>query len=368
MASLHTTVGGVALECCIYNASGPRTGSIEALAKIGSSRAGAVLSKSATLQGQDGNPLPRYKEMPLGSGRCVGSINSEGLPNKGINYYISDAAVAAGADFGKPYILSISGLSLANNLEMLSRAATVPLISAIELNLACPNLPDKPIIAYDFGQLESVLTEVHNLGIFVRKPLGIKLPPYFDMPHFKECAAVLNKFPIKFVTCTNTIGNALVVDWETEQPLIAPKGGFGGLAGGFIKHTALANVKQMRQLLRPEIDVVGVGGVCSGKDAFEHILCGATAVQVGTCHWTEGASCFDRIARELETIMLEKGYKTIDEFRGKLRAYEKARANKKLTFSAPVAGDFGSIRTDVLAKVIALLLAIIAALIFDRMT
>lgn len=71
---------------------------------------------------------------------------------------------------------------------------------------------------------------------------------------------------------------------------------------------------------RLDIDVVGVGGVASGKDAFDMILCGAKAVQVGTCHWTEGPSCFDRISNELEEIMREKGYNCIEDFRGSLKS------------------------------------------------
>jgi len=84
---LRTSIAGIELESCIYNASGPRTGSIEALAKIAKSKAGAVLSKSATLLKQDGNPLPRsINKVSLGEKYCEGSINSEGLPNYGIDY------------------------------------------------------------------------------------------------------------------------------------------------------------------------------------------------------------------------------------------------------------------------------------------
>lgn len=87
MPKLSTTVAGIPLDCCIYNASGPRTGSIEALEKIGESKSGAVLSKSATKLKQDGNPLPRFvNKVTLGDGYCEGSINSEGLPNAGIDY------------------------------------------------------------------------------------------------------------------------------------------------------------------------------------------------------------------------------------------------------------------------------------------
>jgi dihydroorotate dehydrogenase len=85
--SCSTIISGIPLDCCVYNASGPRTGSVEALLKIGESKSGAVLSKSATLIKQDGNPLPRFvNKVALGDKYCEGSINSEGLPNFGIDY------------------------------------------------------------------------------------------------------------------------------------------------------------------------------------------------------------------------------------------------------------------------------------------
>ena len=141
MASLTTSVAGLELDCCIYNASGPRTGLKGALEGIAKSSAGAVLSKSATLIGQTGNPNPRYKEVDLGSDSCPGSINSEGLPNKGIDYYIAEDIVNMVNEYNKPYIISLSGLKLKDNLEMFRRAMEVDGIAAIELNLACPNVP-----------------------------------------------------------------------------------------------------------------------------------------------------------------------------------------------------------------------------------
>lgn len=84
---LRTKVAGFDLDCCIYNASGPRTGTVEALAKLGESKSGVILSKSATLEAQKGNPLPRFvNKIELGPGLCDGSMNSEGLPNEGIDY------------------------------------------------------------------------------------------------------------------------------------------------------------------------------------------------------------------------------------------------------------------------------------------
>lgn len=229
----------------------------------------------------------------------------------------------------KPYIVSLSGLSLADNLQMLQKVLDTEGVSAIELNLACPNIPGKPIIAYDFDQLETVLKAVTALPRFDKYPMGVKLAPYFDLPFYDKVAAILVKYPIKYVVSINTVGNSLFIDFENECESIAPKQGLGGLGGGFVKHTALANVRMLRSKLdelgRTDIDVVGVGGVKSGRDAFELILCGAAAVQVGTCHWTEGCGCFDRIAGELEAIMRKKGYNSLADFRGKLKPYTKAQ-------------------------------------------
>lgn len=196
-----------------------------------------------------------------------------------------------------------------------------------------------------------------------------------DGPHFEKAASVLNKYKgmVNYVASINTIGNAFAVDVAAEMPVISSKGGFAGLSGKAVKFTALANVRKMRELLDPSIDVVGVGGVESGEDAFEMILCGAAAVQVGTCHWTEGPKCFDRICDELKVIMAEKGYNSVDDFKGKLKPWSKegaaiARAAKKArqakegregdaTAVAKGGGDVYMILTHVLAIVVAVLLA-----------
>ncbi len=54
--------------------------------------------------------------------------------------------------------------------------------------------------------MDNVLEAVTAHPAFGSKPLGIKLAPYFDMPHFQKAADILNKYPIRYVVCTNTIG------------------------------------------------------------------------------------------------------------------------------------------------------------------
>ena len=95
-----------------------------------------------------------------------------------------------------------------------------------ELNLSCPNVPGKPQIAYDFETTDRILAEVFA---YFTKPLGIKLPPYFDIVHFDQAAAIFNKYPLKFVNCVNSIGNGLYI--EDESVVIRPKNGLVGLVG-----------------------------------------------------------------------------------------------------------------------------------------
>jgi len=309
------------LSTCLCNASGPRCSSLEQIEILAKNpNVGAVWSKSATIEPRTGNPLPRYSETDFGS------INSEGLPNKGFHYYAKLGKAVH--RHGKPYILSISGLKLMNNLKMFQLLENYEDIDAVELNLSCPNVIGKPQMGYDFAQMTQCLDTL--APYFVKRPVGVKLPPYFDMIHFKQVAEILNRYEIAWVTCCNTMGNGLIVDVKKEKPVISPKGGFGGIAGGYMLPTSLANVRQFSKLLRDDIVVIGVGGIRTGADAFAHLLCGAQIIQVATTHRREGGDCFKRIINELGTLMQQKGYNSIEEFRGKLRKPKQIKARSKL--------------------------------------
>ena len=117
----------------------------------------------------------------------------------------------------------------------------------------------------------------------------------------------------------NSVGNGLVVDPKGETPVIKPKGGFGGLGGALIKPVALANVRAFWKLLEGRIPVIGTGGVVQGGDAFEHVLCGASAVQVGTALVEEGVAVFERLERELTSELVTRGMRSIQECRGRLK-------------------------------------------------
>ncbi len=308
-ADISTTIGGVKLTTCIFNTSGPKDETLPLLKIIGKSASSAITMKSCTLEPRKGNPEPRYVDLPYGS-----SINSMGLPNLGYKQYVKFVPVLK-KQFKKPVVASICGMTLEENLIMF-KAFNETGVDLIEFNPGSPNTIGKPIVGYDVKEMDRLLSAVSKV---CKKPWGVKLPPYFDLVHFEEIAKVLRKYPIKFITCINSIGNGLVIDPEKEQVVIKPKGGFGGIGGKVIKYTTLANVRKFYELLGDRIQIIAVGGVTNGIDAFECILAGASAVQLGTVYMQEGPTCFARIQKELADYMSKKGYADIEEFRGKLK-------------------------------------------------
>ena len=308
--NLKSKIGNYTFENPLMNASGCWCESEEKLNELHLSDCGRFVTKSATAKYREGNPSPRYVEVPLGT------INSMGLPNEGLDYYL-DYALKFQEKHEQTIFLSVAGMSFEENMEMLKKVNSSDFKGIIELNLSCPNVPGKPQTGYDFEATERILQEVFT---FIEKPLGVKLPPYFDMAHFDKIAEVLNKFPLHYVNCINSIGNGLYIDTEKEEVVIKPKDGFGGIGGEYIKPTALANVRAMYTRLNKNIQVIGCGGVLTGQDVFEHILCGASMVQVGSQLMKENPSIFGRLLSELKEIMSQKGYQSIDDFKGKLKS------------------------------------------------
>lgn len=320
---LKTKIGSSEYSGCLFNAAGPlcSTGDeLDALRGCVEGEEGFLggyVSKSMTLEKRDGNAGIRYVDTEWGS------INSMGLPNEGFEFY-RDYYRKWG---GQSMILSVSGMSVEANLKMLGEISEMgkemKKVVVVELNLSCPNVVGKSQMGYDFEAVRILLWKIRRSNFFFID-LGLKLPPYFDMAHFKEMGDILrvNKDLVKFVVCVNSIGNGLVIDFEKEATVIAPKEGFGGIGGDFILPTALANVRKFYQLVGDVIDIVGVGGIRSGREAFLHILCGASGVQIGTALMREGVDIFGRVGRELVEIMKERGYEKLEDFKGKLKVIE----------------------------------------------
>ncbi len=304
---LSTNIAGVQFSTCLMNASGARCVTREDLEQLGRSSSGAIVTKSMTPQSRTGNPEPRYV------GFEGGSINSMGLPNLGYAAYAK--MIPELRQFGKPIIASIAGLQMDDFVEI-AKVINEVHPDLLEVNLSCPNIPGKPQIGYDAEASERLLDRIRNV---VSVPMGVKLPPYFDPAHHDMIAQVLDRMQVSFITVINSVGNALVIDPEKESVVIKPKGGFGGLGGRVIKPVALANVRAFWKLLGDHIPIIGTGGVETGRDVFEHVLCGASAVQIGTALVEENVSVFERLEGELKQWLQQKSYTSLMACRGKLK-------------------------------------------------
>jgi len=300
-------IAGVRFPSCLMNAAGALCVTREELEALGRSRTGAIVTKSMTLEPRQGNPEPRYRAFP------GGSINSMGLPNLGYRAYA--ALIPELKQFGKPVVASVAGLA-EDDFITIATAINERAPDLIEVNLSCPNIPGKPQIGYDLEASERLLKRVRKI---VTVPMGVKLPPYFDPAHHEQMAKVIERTGVDFLSLINSVGNGLVVDPERETVVIKPKGGFGGLGGPLIKPVALANVRAFWKLFKGRLPIIGTGGVASGGDVFEHLLCGATAVQVGTVLVDEGLGVFDRLQKELAAVLEKKGYSSPTACIGKLK-------------------------------------------------
>lgn len=309
--NISNTLQQVEFPSLIFNASGPKCTTQEDLMKIGASSAGGIMMKSCSPEPREGNPEPRYKEVELGS------INSMWLPNHGYKKYMEYAAQLKKKYPKKPVVASIVWFCHEDFIELVTAFQNNPSVDILEVNLSCPNVVGKPQIAYDFETSDELIAKIFSVP--GSKPIWFKLPPYFDPAHTQMMADILKKYPVNFITCINSVGNTLIIDPETEQPLIAPKGWLGWLWGDYVKPVALANVRMFYKLLGDNVAIIGCWGIKNGVDVFEHILAGASFVQLGTVFWKEDTKCFERIEKEFIDYMSKKWYTDISQFRGKLK-------------------------------------------------
>lgn len=300
-------VGDIKLDFCVYNASGVHCTSEQELLDLLNSEAGGLVSKSSTFEPRIGNPHPRYFSDP----KNKISINSTGLANYGYGYYLDLSSKLN----TKPYFVSVATLTELELEIIINKINDTPDIAGIEFNFSCPNLIGKTQLGYDLTATDKLLDFVSKR---CKKMFGLKLPPYFEPLQIEILANIIKKYPlVKFLVCINSLGNGLLIN-NNDSTCIYPKDGLGGIGGASLKPFGLSNVRELHKHL-PEMSIVGCGGVFTGQDVYDYFLCGASAVQIGTCLHEEGLQCFERIKQELIQILNQKNIKKLVDIRGGLK-------------------------------------------------
>ena len=261
---------------------------------------GAIITKSVTLKSRQGNRPPRLWET------TAGLLNSIGLQNEGVEDFIKNKLPFL-KNVGVPVIVSIAGETI-NEYAQLARKLNIPAVSGLEINISCPNIKTKHrLFAQDAKAAASVVKAVKKN---TKKTTITKLSP--DVTDIGEIARAVEKGGSDAISVINTI-KGMAVDIETQKPRLGDI--TGGLSGPAIKPVALRIVWETAQTVR--IPVIGVGGIMTADDAIEFLLCGATAVQIGTANFLNPQAVI-AVAEGIEAYFKEKNLSNLKEIVGRL--------------------------------------------------
>lgn len=227
-------------------------------------------------------------------------VNSMGLPSKGPQYVLSKLS-----DLETPatIVVSIAGKDDSEFLNVFSEIEEVA--DAIEVNVSCPNIKENKEYDSDPELLKRLLDKLPSLE---KKPMFVKIP------HYEESERDLM---LRIVdTCTKagftgiTAGNTKKI----REPRLGS--GYGGLSGKPLLVETLRSVKEIYGRTDGKLDIIATGGIFSGKDAFDAISCGASAVGILTSLVFRGPSVVRNINRQLAGLLEEKGFESVAELRG----------------------------------------------------
>ena len=308
----QNSLGKLRFSFPVLNAAGVWCTTEKQLKDVLESEAGGVTFKSMTLKPREGNPDPRlfYTDSF--------SINSMGLPNKGVNYYVKIAEKLKRKYKKKPFVASIAGFSKDEFHELFERVNNES-FDAIEVNLSCPNVSGKSIFAYDMeGVGFKVLSDLRKK---TSKVLGVKLPPYVSRGEVKEIAEELVKIGIDFVTLINSYPLSTAIDYKSETMRIKPNMGIGGLGGPVLKPIALAQVVLFHQYSQGKLKIIGAGGIKRAEDIYQYVLAGASVVEVATAILQQEGpkKTFSKLKKELTSLLKAKKVHRLSTKVGKLK-------------------------------------------------
>lgn len=262
---------GLRLKNPVLTASGTFGYGTEYAPFIDLERLGGFIVKGTTLHARQGNDSPRMVETPSGM------INAVGLQNKGVDYF-AEHIYPTIAHLDTRIIVNVSGASPDDYAATAERLAGLDRISAVEVNISCPNVRAGGMA---FGTTERGAAEVTAA---VRKVwprhLMVKLSP--NVTDIAAIAAAAEGAGADSVSLINTL-LAMNIDVERRRPSLSTV--TGGLSGPAVRPVAVRMVWQVAR--RVGIPVVGLGGIMNSDDALQFIMAGATAVQIGTANFVD---------------------------------------------------------------------------------
>jgi dihydroorotate dehydrogenase (NAD+) catalytic subunit len=263
---------------------------------------GGVIPKTVTPLPRLGNPPPRTVET------AAGLLNSIGLDNDGLDAFV-EKHLPYLLELGTAVLVNIAGATIDEFVAMAARLDAFPRIAGLELNISCPNVSG----GVDFGTDSKMAADlVRRVRKACRFPIVAKLTP--NVTRIVSIAQAVANAGADAVSLVNTF-QGLAVDWRRRRPILGA--GMGGLSGPAIKPLALRCVWQVAQGV-PGLPIIGVGGISSLDDVMEYLVCGASAIQVGTANFYDPGAA-PRLVDELSKLVEAEGWPDLGAVIGTLR-------------------------------------------------
>lgn len=309
MSNLRVNVGKVKLKNPVMVASGTFGYADEFKHFLDLKKLGAIVTKTITLEPRRGNPPPRTCETP------AGMLNSIGLENPGIDEFIAEKLPSL-SKIGIPIIVSIASeedpeefIVLARRLDKINK------VSAIELNISCPNIKSSKLQASSSKLIAQDPKATYNLvgkaRKITKKTLITKLSP--NVTDIVEIAKAAERAGSDAVSLINTL-TGMSIDVETRKPKIATI--TCGLSGPAIRPIALRMVWEIYQKIK--IPIIGMGGIIDTLSALEFFMAGATAISIGTANFVN-PKCTIEIIDGIEDYLKKNRINSIKELTGSLK-------------------------------------------------
>jgi dihydroorotate dehydrogenase (NAD+) catalytic subunit len=262
------------------------------------SRLGGILPKTVTKEARAGNKPARTVET------SAGLLNSIGLDNDGIDAFIAHHLPYL-RELPAPVIVSIAGRDPMEYVALARQLDAAGGVAALELNISCPNVTG----GVDYGTDHDLCRDlVASVRACCELPLVAKLTP--NVTNIATVARGAAAGGADAISLINTV-LGMAVDWKTRQPILGNV--VGGLSGPAIKPIALRCVYQVAQAV--DIPLVGIGGIATIDDVMEFLVCGASAVQVGTANYYD-PKVSERLVEQLPVALEEAGVQSVRELVG----------------------------------------------------
>ncbi len=298
--NMKTVVAGVEFKNPVIAASGTFGFGREYNGFYDVGKLGGICSKGLTLEPRQGNPPVRIAETPSGM------LNSVGLQNPGVHAFI-EHELPFMKGLGTVVIANAAGACESDYVKIVEILSGTD-VDMIELNISCPNVKKGGMaFVVEPSGVESITRAVRKV---CKKPLIVKLTP--NVSDIAANARAAERGGADAVSLINTVA-AMAVDFKTRRPVLKVTG--GGLSGPCVKPIALRMVYECYKAVK--IPIIGMGGVMTGRDAGEFMLCGAAAVQVGSANIFDPYAAL-RIVNELTNIVESDNIKDVQTLIGGL--------------------------------------------------